>query len=188
MAGMQRFNLFGSRKRAHVQDLEKEGTALQAALSACKGVAQRCGRARRGLTAGLAFAMLVLGFVLGSYREPLQQALANLGPTAVVARGVPDAETAYAAYRRTDYAGALRLARPLADQGNARAQALLGLVYSNGRGVVRDDPQAARWFRLAAEQGDAPAQFNLAVMYAEGHGIVQDRAEAVKWYQTSADQ
>jgi len=188
MAATRRWSLFGFRRRTHVQDLEREVTALQAALSACKGVAQRCSKARRGLTAGLAFVMLVLGFVLGTYREPLQQALTNLGPTTVVARGVPDTDPAYAAYRRNDYAGALKLARPLADQGNARAQSLLGLLYSNGRGVVRDDPQAARWFQLAAEQGDASAQFNLGVMYAEGHGVAQDHTEALKWYQLAADQ
>jgi uncharacterized protein len=191
MASMRRFSLFGSGKRAHVQDLEKELTALQAALSACKGMAQRCGRARRALTAGLAFAMLVLGFVLGTYREPLQQALANLGPRAVIARSVPDVDSAYTAYRGSDYAGALKLARPLAEQGDARAQTLVGLLYSNssnGRSIARDNLEAAKWFRLAAEQGDASGQFNLGAMYAEGHGVAQDFAEAVRWYQLAADQ
>src|SRR5574338_312316 len=34
-----------------------------------------------------------------------------------------------------DYAGALKIAKPLAEAGNAQAQALLGSLYENGRGV-----------------------------------------------------
>jgi uncharacterized protein len=38
-------------------------------------------------------------------------------------------DDAYAAYQQGDYPSALRLFRPLAEQGNARAQTLLGLMY-----------------------------------------------------------
>jgi TPR repeat protein len=187
---MWRFSLFGSsRKRAQAKELEKQVTALQTALSACKGMAHRWTLARRGVSVGLAFAMLVLGFVLGTYRESLQQAAADLGNRTVIARSVPSTEAAYAAYRKNDYTDALKLARPLAEQGDARAQALLGLVYSTtSRGIPRDDLEAAKWFRLAAGQGDASAQFNLGVMHAEGHGVTQDFGEAVRWYQMAADQ
>jgi hypothetical protein len=187
---MWRFSLFGSsRKRAQARELEQQVTALQAALSACKGMARRWTLARGGLTAALAFAMLVLGFLLGTYREPLQQAVTNIGPRTVIARSTPSADAAYAAYRKNEYADALRLARPLAEQGDPRAQALLGLLYStNARELSRDDLEAARWFRRAAAQGDASAQFNLGVMYAEGQGVTQDFGEAVKWYQLAADQ
>ena len=30
----------------------------------------------------------------------------------------------------------------------------LGFMYAEGRGVAKDDAQAADWFRKAAEQGD----------------------------------
>ena len=43
-------------------------------------------------------------------------------------------EDATAAYDRGDYATALRLLRPLADQGDASAQFNLGVMYDNGRG------------------------------------------------------
>ena len=36
---------------------------------------------------------------------------------------------------------------------NARAQNSIGVMYSEGRGVVRDDADGIRWYRLAAEQG-----------------------------------
>jgi len=43
----------------------------------------------------------------------------------------------------------------------ANAQNNLGAMYHDGRGVPKDDAQAAVWWRKAAEQGDAAAQTNL---------------------------
>ena len=64
-----------------------------------------------------------------------------------------------------------------AEQGDAKAQSHLGLMYDEGLGVSQDYAEAARWFRLAAEQGDANAQRNL--MYLEGRqDIPQDNTEA----------
>ena len=61
-------------------------------------------------------------------------------------------------------------------------------MYDNGEGVLKDNAEAARWFRLAAEQGDADAQYNLGVMYANGKGVLKDAAEAVRWYRLAAEQ
>jgi uncharacterized protein len=77
-------------------------------------------------------------------------------------------EDASDAYQRGDYATALRLSRPLADQGLAEAQTYLGLMYEKGLGVPKDYQQAAAWFRKAADQGYAIAQNNLGEMYANG--------------------
>jgi FOG: TPR repeat, SEL1 subfamily len=97
-------------------------------------------------------------------------------------------EDAAAAYGRGDYATALRLFRPLADQGDAAAQYNLGVMYDNGQGVPQNDAEAVKWFRLAADQGDASAQFNLGTMYDKGEGVPQNYAEAAKWYRLAADQ
>jgi uncharacterized protein len=67
-------------------------------------------------------------------------------------------EDSVAAYQRGDYATALRLVRPLAEQGRADAQFGLGLMYHEGQGVASVDREAVKWFRLAAEQGIAGAQ------------------------------
>jgi TPR repeat protein len=97
-------------------------------------------------------------------------------------------EDAVAAAARGDYATALRLWRPLADQGNALAQRNLGFMYANGQGVPQDYAEAVKWYRKAADQGDADAQFNLGAGYDNGQGVPQDYAEAVKWYRLAADQ
>ncbi len=65
------------------------------------------------------------------------------------------------AFQRGDYETALREWRPLAEQGNARAQTALGLMYAEGQGVSQDYETAVKWYRLAAEQGFASAQNNL---------------------------
>jgi len=96
-------------------------------------------------------------------------------------------DDAYAAYQQSDYTSALRLFRPLAEQGNARAQTLLGLMYEDGQGVPKDFAQSAKWYRHAAEQDFAMAQNNLGLMYLNGEGVPKDPALAAKWYRRAAD-
>jgi len=62
-------------------------------------------------------------------------------------------EDADAALKRRDYATAVRLNRPLAEQGNANAQYDLGTFYDNGLGVPLDKVRAYMWFSLSAAQG-----------------------------------
>ncbi len=62
-------------------------------------------------------------------------------------------EDADAAYDRGDYETALRLLRPLAEQGDAQAQNNLGVMHGNGLGVPQDYVQALMWWNLAASQG-----------------------------------
>jgi hypothetical protein len=97
-------------------------------------------------------------------------------------------EDGLAAYKRGDYATALKEWQPLAEAGNADAQYNLGLMYYNGRGVPQDHREAVKWYRLAAEQGYALAQYNLGVMYVNGRGVPQDDKESVKWFRLAAEQ
>jgi TPR repeat protein len=97
-------------------------------------------------------------------------------------------EDAVDANARGDYVKALRLIRPLANDGDAIAQFNLGLMYVTGHGVQQDDSAAALWFRKAAEQGYAFAQSNLGALYRDGRGVTQDYTEAVMWFRMAADQ
>ena len=99
----------------------------------------------------------------------------------------PLLEDAVAAYQRGDYATALRLWHPPAEQGDAEAQFHLGVMYESSQGGQRNDAEAIKWYRKAAEQGDAVAQFNLGIMYAKGEGVSQNYAEAAQWYRLAAD-
>ena len=93
-----------------------------------------------------------------------------------------------AAYKSGDFATALREFKPLAEQGNPKAQNTLGWMYRYGNGVPQDHKTAVKWYKLAADQGHADAQRNLGVMYEFGNGVPQDFKTAVKWYKLAADQ
>jgi uncharacterized protein len=57
-----------------------------------------------------------------------------------------------------DYAEAMRWYRKATDQGHARAQYDLGLLYQNGLGVPKDIRQARAWMRKAAATGNVDAK------------------------------
>ena len=61
-------------------------------------------------------------------------------------------------------------------------------MYDEGKGVLKDDKEAVKWYRKAADQGQARAQTSLGVMYSFGEGVPQDYKEAVKWYRKAANQ
>ncbi|HDW3841041.1 TPA: SEL1-like repeat protein [Pseudomonas aeruginosa] len=92
------------------------------------------------------------------------------------------------AYKNKDYAQALQEWRPLAEQGDARSQYSLGILYESGQGVAKDDAIAVQWLTKAAEQGDKDAQFVLGFGYAVGRGVAKDDAKAVEWYTKAAEQ
>ena len=93
-----------------------------------------------------------------------------------------------AAYKSGDFATALREFKPLAEQGNSKAQNTLGWMYRYGNGVPQDHKTAVKWYKLAADQGHADAQNTLGWMYKQGLGVPQDYKTAVKWYRLAADQ
>ena len=68
-------------------------------------------------------------------------------------------EDGYSAYTRGDFATAMRIMRPLADQGHVTAQTVVGLMYYFNYGG--DYVSAHMWFNLAAAQGNAFAEMFL---------------------------
>ena len=168
--------------------LERQVANLQTALKQCADVAGRWTVFRREVTATVTVLMLAVGFALGAYREPIQQSVVGLAQAVHLAKAVPNSDSINAAFQQGDYEKALRLARRLAAQGDARAQSILGLMYYRGRGLPADQSEAVRWFRAAADRGDTSGQFYLGVAFSEGRGVPQDYAEAMKWYRRAADQ
>ena len=90
------------------------------------------------------------------------------------------------AFHRSDYLTAFRKLRPLAERGQAEAQALLGYMYEHGSGVPQDQVIAAHWYLSAAEQGHAGAQYQLGLLYDKGHGVPQSWVIAYKWLNLAA--
>ena len=73
-----------------------------------------------------------------------------------------------------------------AKQGNAEAQAKLGVLYYYGKGVPQNYFEAAKWYQRAADQGQVEAQSLLGSMYHAGEGVSQDYVEAAKWLRLAA--
>ena len=76
----------------------------------------------------------------------------------------------------------------LARKVNPKAQYNLGLVYTTGQAVQKDERIAAQWFRKAAEQGLIDAQYRLGLLYHTGHGVEPNMQEAAHWYRKAAEQ
>jgi TPR repeat protein len=104
--------------------------------------------------------------------------------TSALAGPLDDAE---AAYNRKDYAKAVELWRPLAEQRNPIAQFKLGEMYLDGIGVAKDCDSAFLWLRLSAVQENAHAQHLLAMTYMLGSCALVNLAKATYWQTKSAN-
>jgi TPR repeat protein len=78
-----------------------------------------------------------------------------LGASAAFAGPWEDGMTAY---NRGDYVPAMRVFRTLAEQGNAKAQNVLGVMFRKGEGVPKNPARAHMWFSFAAKRGEAGAR------------------------------
>jgi soluble lytic murein transglycosylase-like protein len=111
-------------------------------------------RLSSGLTSGLLFGLLTLTAL------PAQAASASAEQAALWREQARALEHGEGVVRDADAAMALYCQAAVA--GDMLARYNLGWIYANGRGVARDDAQAAYFFELAANQGDEPARRMLA--------------------------
>ena len=86
-----------------------------------------------------------------------------------------------------DEAHAVKWYTRAAEQGHAKAQDALGLMFRTGVGVSEDRAQAVKWTVRAAEQGYANAQYHLGRMYHGGNGVPKDDALALQWFTRAAE-
>jgi TPR repeat protein len=122
--------------------------------------------------AACCFGALVLGCVITQFSQ------------AATADELTDALIRYAMH---DYPRAVEMLTPLADRGDAVAQTKLGLIYTRGEGVARDDVAALGWLTRAAEQDQSEAQFELGVMYRDGLGTPANGALAMHWFERATE-
>ena len=71
-----------------------------------------------------------------------------------------DLQDGWDALTKGDFQTAYKLWLPLAEQGDAKAQYNLGVMYANGRGVPQDYVLAHMWWNLAGSNGDKDAVGN----------------------------
>src|SRR5262245_42524333 len=102
---------------------------------------------------------------MGKYRPQrsgCQQSLLLAAAAALIFLGGSGAawasyEDGQAAFEQRDYQEALVELQPLAEQGDARAQYLVGIIYRDGLGVQTDFVTAYAWLHVAAAHGQPQA-------------------------------
>ena len=70
----------------------------------------------------------------------------------------------------------------------AEAQFNLGVCYTLGKGVEKDEVKVFEWWKKAAEQGDVRAQYIIGVWYDCGTVVKKDERKALEWYKKAANQ
>jgi TPR repeat protein len=85
------------------------------------------------------------------------------------------------------YAEAFAIYQQVAEQGHAKAQFNLGVMYDRGQHVAQNYAEAVSWYLKAAEQDNANAQYNLALKYQAGQGVIKDETKAAYWYRKAAE-
>ncbi|MBD2088323.1 sel1 repeat family protein [Microcoleus sp. FACHB-1515] len=87
------------------------------------------------------------------------------------------------------YDRALPLLLPVAQDGHAEAQCMIGCIYQLGLGSAAPDfHEAIAWYRRAAALGYGVASNNLAGMYLSGSGVPVDRDRARQLYEQARSQ
>jgi hypothetical protein len=133
--------------------------------------------------------LLVVDCLLPGQIRKLGRSMTYLTPGRPVKTSAQDCEIRggeYVAYDRSNYATALKVWLPLANEGDKVAQTYVGEIYEKGLGVQPDYALAIEWYRKAAEQGYTRAQINLGYLYEQGLGIGKDPAAALNWYRKAA--
>ena len=90
-------------------------------------------------------------------------------------------ELADAAYSKREFGEAIHRFRDAAEQGDARAQYMLGEIYRAGSGVNADVNEAVKWFEKSAMQGHFPAMYPLGMAYV----ALGQPQKACKWFEAA---
>lgn len=133
--------------------------------------------------------LLVVDCLLPAKVKQLGQKLTYLAPRRAIRTtqsdcGIRGGE--YTAYDRANYATALKIWLPQAQEGDPEAQTYVGEIYEKGLGIQADYILAAAWYRKAAAQGFSRAMINLGYLYESGLGVEANVVEAMNWYRKAS--
>jgi len=78
-----------------------------------------------------------------------------------------DDDAGEVAYKKKDYATAIKEWELLASKGNTSAQYSLGFMYREGLGVQKNNAEAIKWYSMVAAKGIAVAEFNVGYLYLD---------------------
>jgi predicted nucleic acid-binding Zn-ribbon protein len=164
------------------------GALTTALIGACTATAPTAEQLA-AVPVGEADKLLVVDCLLPGQIRKLGQAMVYLSARRPIKTTASDCEIRggeYVAYDRANYATALKVWLPPAQEGDPAAQTYVGEIYEKGLGLAPDYALAAEWYRKAAEQGYSRAQINLGFLYEKGLGVSKDTSRALNWYRKAS--
>ena len=133
--------------------------------------------------------LFVVDCLLPAQVRQLGGALTYVGPRRAIRTSGRDCQIRggeYVTYDRADYATALKVWLPQAQDGDKVAQTNVGEIYEKGLGIAPDYVLAATWYARAAAQGYARAQINLGHLYEKGLGVEKNPSKALELYRQAS--
>jgi TPR repeat protein len=110
-----------------------------------------------------------------------------LAVTSLFAGEMANVDDGAALIEELEYGEAFSVLQPLAAQGDARAQVLIGYMYQRGQGRDRDIHQAEYWYRQAAAQWDPNGLYMLGLLYInKDSGELFDQHRGFIWIRRAA--
>lgn len=89
-------------------------------------------------------------------------------------------------YYKQDYKKALRLYTQSAELNNCYAAYMLGMMYYNGTGTLKDLKKSYRWIAKSAELECLRAQVKIGIMNYFGEGTEINTSKAFYWFSLTA--
>jgi SEL1 protein len=132
-----------------------------------------------------------LEYFTKAHKQGVLRATAYLGRMHYHAWGVAEKDYAQALAYFTEAEakqGGKKQGGGAAVKGAVAASCGLGLMHLHGRGVVKNNAHALKYFKAAAARGSPEAQFQLGMMYVKGVGVAKQLNTALKYFSLSSQQ
>lgn len=98
----------------------------------------------------------------------------------------PNEPPYYLPLRRGNFADAIPLLRAAMKRDDAHAMAIFATLLAMGRGMERNEQDAADWYRQSAARGELAGQTAYGACLAAGIGVPVDQKEASFWLYRAA--
>jgi TPR repeat protein len=97
-------------------------------------------------------------------------------------------ESGIAAFETKNFAHAIKLLSPIAEEGNNEALYRMAIMLQNGLGCQTNTEKAFDYMNKAAENNHALAQHALGFMFFEGECANQNIEKSIEWFTKAAEQ
>ena len=97
-------------------------------------------------------------------------------------------ESGIAAFETINFAHAIKLLSPIADEGNVEAMYRMAIMLQNGLGCQASTEKAFSYMENAALKGYPLAQHAYGFMFFEGECTEKDIDKSIEWFTKAAEQ